>query len=105
MAIARAMSGAGWSRCMKPIATHRRSRFRRSSDRSEDGYGKGGFGPLSFWIFRLGSNGGLRAVAGVISPSSSEEGLGVVARDSVQDAMHHPAATKPASWQVSLPLL
>jgi len=36
------------------------------------------------------------------SPSSSEEGLGVVARDSARGGSHHPAATKPGFAEPSL---
>jgi len=36
------------------------------------------------------------------SPSSSAEGLGVVARDSAQDGNHHPAATRSGSAEPSL---
>lgn len=36
------------------------------------------------------------------SPSSSEEGLGVVARYSAQDRVHHPAATRPGFAEPSL---
>ena len=37
-----------------------------------------------------------------ISPSSSEEGFGVVARDSAQGCEHHPAATRSGYAEPSL---
>ena len=51
------------------------------------------------WMATVEKEGTLRLTK---SPSSSEEGFGVVARDSAQDGSHHPAATRPGSAGPSL---